>query len=56
MPDISLILYKDGRAYDISGLAESIKWKGRKGSAARSVSISLLDDNSGMNKAVSGIP
>lgn len=55
MPDISLILYKDGRAYDISGLAESIKWKGRKGSAARSVSISLLDDNSGMNKAVSGI-
>lgn len=55
MSDISLILYKSGNTYDISGLVESIKWKGRKGSAARSVSISLLDDTSGMNNAVSGI-
>lgn len=55
MSDISLILYKDNKTYDISELAESIKWKGRKGSAARSVSISLIDDNSGLNKAVSGI-
>lgn len=55
MSDVSLILYKSGDTYDISGLAESIKWKGRKGSAARSVSISLLDDTSGMNNAVSGI-
>lgn len=43
MSDISLILYRDGKTFDISELAESIKWKGRKGSAARSVSISLLD-------------
>lgn len=43
MSDISLILYRDGKTYDISELAESVKWKGRKGSAARSVSISLLD-------------
>lgn len=43
MSDISLILYRDGKTYDISELVESIKWKGRKGSAARSVSISLLD-------------
>lgn len=55
MSDITLILYRDGNTYDISGLVESIKWKGRKGSAARSVSISLLDDTSGMNKAVSGV-
>jgi hypothetical protein len=43
MSDINLILYRDGKTYDISELVESIKWKGRKGSAARSVSISLLD-------------
>lgn len=43
MSDIGLILYRDGKTYDISELVESIKWKGRKGSAARSVSISLLD-------------
>ena len=38
MSDINLILYRDGKTYDISELVESIKWKGRKGSAARSVS------------------
>ena len=43
MSDISLILYRDGKTFDISELVESIKWKGRKGSAARSLSISLLD-------------
>lgn len=43
MSDINLILYRDSKTYDISELVESIKWKGRKGSASRSVSISLLD-------------
>lgn len=43
MSDINLILYRDGKTFDISELVESIKWKGRKGSAARSVSVSLLD-------------
>ena len=43
MSDINLILNRDGKTFDISELVESIKWKGRKGSAARSVSISLLD-------------
>lgn len=43
MSDIGLILYRDSKTYDISELVESIRWKGRKGSAARSVSISLLD-------------
>lgn len=43
MSDITLILYKNGKAYDISELAESIKWKGRKGSAARSLDVSLVD-------------
>lgn len=43
MSDITLVLYKNGKAYDISELAESIKWKGRKGSAARSLDVSLVD-------------
>lgn len=43
MSDINLILYRDSKTFDISELVESIKWKGRKDSAARSVSISLLD-------------
>lgn len=55
MSDITLILYKNDKMYDISGLAESVKWKGRKGSAARSVSVTLLDDVSGMNGASAGI-
>lgn len=55
MSDITLILYKNDKMFDISGLAESVKWKGRKGSAARSVSVTLLDDVSGMNKASAGI-
>lgn len=43
MNDITLVLYKSGKAYDISELAENIKWKGRKSSAARSLSVSLID-------------
>lgn len=45
MSDTTLILYKNEKAFDISDFFESIKWKGRKGSAARSVSISLIDDS-----------
>lgn len=43
MSDINLILCKGGKAYDISELVESIKWKGRKGSAARSLNVTLVD-------------
>ena len=51
MENINLILYKNGSAYDISELAENIKWKGRKGSAARTLEVSLSDSG----KARSGI-
>ncbi len=43
MADISLILCKDDKVYNISQLMESIKWKGRKGSAARSINVVLVD-------------
>ncbi len=52
MSDISLILYREGKAFEITYLAESIKWKGRKGSAARSLNVTLIDD---INAAKSGI-
>lgn len=45
MSEITLILYKESKAYNISDLVESIKWKGRKGSAARSLSVTLVDSN-----------
>lgn len=52
MNNIMLILYRDNKAFDISDLVESIKWKGRKGSATRSLSVTLVDSNKGENKAV----
>ena len=51
---ISLTLIKGQKAYDISELVESIKWQGRKGSAARSLNVVLIDDD-GYKHARSGI-
>ncbi len=52
---ISLLLVKGGgAAADISGLVETIKWKGRKGSAARSLAVTLIDDD-GYQHARSGL-
>ena len=36
---------RDGSVFDISELVEQVKWSGRKGSAARTVEVSLLDSN-----------
>lgn len=44
MEKICLLLCRSGDTYDISELTESIKWKGRKGSASRSLSVSLADN------------
>ena len=44
---IMLIVYKNGSSEgcDITKLVESIKWKGRKSSAARSLTVTLIDDD-----------
>lgn len=42
---ISLIVIKNGNGYDMTSLVESVKWKGRKGSAARSITATLIDDD-----------
>jgi hypothetical protein len=48
---LTLILNKSGKSYDISDLLEQAVWKGRKGSAARSLTVSLTDTD----KASSGV-
>lgn len=42
---ISLIIIKGEQGYDVTQLVETIKWKGRKGSAARSINVTLVDDD-----------
>lgn len=42
---ISLIIIKGEQGYDVTQLVEQIKWKGRKGSAARSIKVTLVDDD-----------
>lgn len=42
---ISLIIIKGEQGYDVTQLVEQIKWKGRKGSAARSITVTLVDDD-----------
>lgn len=42
---ITLILVKGSKQYDISQLVESIKWSGKKGGSARSITASIIDDN-----------
>lgn len=44
MAEISLILVKGGKQYDITQLVDTVKWSGKKGGAARSLSVTLLDD------------
>ncbi|PSL10188.1 hypothetical protein EI53_01250 [Fusobacterium naviforme] len=53
---ISLVIFKNGSASgtDISSLVENIKWRGRKGSASRTLTATLIDDD-GYKHARSGI-
>lgn len=51
---IRLILIKDGGGYDLTQLVESVRWKGRKGTASRSLDVTLIDDD-GYKHARSGI-
>ena len=45
MDEISLIVLKGGQAEEISQLDERVKWHGRKGSSARTLSATLIDDD-----------
>ena len=48
------LVFKDGATYDMSELVGKVTWGGRKGSAARYVTVTLLDDD-GWKHARSGI-
>lgn len=54
MGKIKFLLFKDGTTYDMSELVGKVTWGGRKGSAARYVTVTLLDDD-GWKHARSGI-
>lgn len=54
MSGIKLIVVKGGTGYDMSELVSSVKWSGRKGSAARSLSVTFIDDD-GYNHARTGL-
>lgn len=54
MGKIKFMVFKDGATYDMSELVGKVTWGGRKGSAARYVTVTLLDDD-GWKHARSGI-
>ncbi len=41
---ISLMIIKGEQGYDVTQLVEQIKWRGRKGSASRTLNVTLIDD------------
>jgi len=42
---ISLLLIKSGQTTEIGSLVSNVKWKGRKGSSSRTLTVTLLDDD-----------
>ncbi len=42
---MSLIIIKGEQGYDVTQLVEQVKWKGRKGSSARTLAATLIDDD-----------
>lgn len=52
MSKLQLILIKNKVQYDITQLVDNVKWSGKKGSAPRTLTFSLLNDN---NQSKSGI-
>ena len=45
MSKITFLVTKGETTYDMSELVESATWSGRKGSPARTLSVSLIDDD-----------
>lgn len=52
---ISILLTSGGHTTDISPLVSRVVWKGRKGSAARSITVTIIDDD-GYEHARANIP
>lgn len=54
MARIQLLVVKDKKTIDMTNLVKSVRWSGRKGSSARTVTVAMIDDD-GYRHARSGI-
>jgi hypothetical protein len=54
MAKIQLLVVKNKRTIDMTNLVQSVRWSGRKGSSARTITVTMIDDD-GYRHARSGI-
>lgn len=54
MAKIQLLVVKNKKTIDMTNLAQSVRWSGRKGSSARTITVTMIDDD-GYRHARSGI-
>lgn len=54
MAKIQLLVVKNKKTIDMTNLVQSVRWSGRKGSSARTITVTLIDDD-GYRHARSGI-
>lgn len=54
MARIQLLVVKDKKTIDMTSLVKSVRWSGRKGSSARTITVAMIDDD-GYRHARSGI-
>ena len=54
MAKIQLLVVKDKKTIDMTNLVQSVRWSGRKGSSARTIIVTMIDDD-GYRHARSGI-
>lgn len=54
MARIQLLVVKDKKTIDMTNLVQSVRWSGRKGSSARTITVVMIDDD-GYRHARSGI-
>lgn len=54
MAKIQLLVVKDKKTIDMTNLMQSVRWSGRKGSSARTITVTMIDDD-GYRHARSGI-
>lgn len=54
MAKIQLLVVKNKKTIDMTNLVQSVRWSGRKGSSARAITVTMIDDD-GYRHARSGI-
>ena len=54
MARFQLLVVKDKKTIDMTNLVKSVRWSGRKGSSARTITVAMIDDD-GYRHARSGI-